>query len=198
MKKDLFRKGWMTVAVLAFGALVPGVASADASLSCPTQQFSQPFASLGDTNQYSLLPGESAGNFDGTGWQLTGGAKIVTTKLADGTVGQVLDLPNGAAAESPVTCVSSAYPTVRSMIADLSGVQGVDVKMQLNTGTWGAALDMGTEKNPSSGWAASRALQTHTQTITTTTPARFLLTGVTTAKGEYQVYNFYVDPRYIL
>ena len=75
--------------------------TAKATASCTAPALTSPFASLGDANQYALLPGESADNFTATGWLLGGGAKVVTTKLADGTTGSVLDLPAGAYAISP-------------------------------------------------------------------------------------------------
>ncbi len=196
MKKGLFRKVWMTVAVLTLGAVVPGVASADTSLTCPTQVLSQPFLSSGDSNQYTLLPGESADNFAGTGWSLSSTAKILTSTLADGTSGQVLDLPSGASALSPVTCVSSAYPTIRSMLSDVSGSAGVTVQMQLYVnGSWKAPTTMGAMRATSSAWAVTNTLQIHSASITGTTPARFLLLA---GKGEYRVYNLYADPRYMV
>jgi hypothetical protein len=43
------------------------------------------------------FPGRAGTNvFTGTGWTLSGGAKVVSATLADGTTGTVLDLPSGA------------------------------------------------------------------------------------------------------
>src|SRR5947209_15603384 len=75
--------------------------------ACTDPMLSQPFASAHDNRLYTLVPGESSGSFDGTGWQLSGGAQIVTTTLADGLTGTVLDLPSGATAVSPTMCVPS-------------------------------------------------------------------------------------------
>ena len=66
---------------------------------------------------YKLVPG---GSFeDGArGWTLTGGAKdrapAASRSAATGSVGSSsLDLPAGASAQSPFTCVNAAYPTFR-------------------------------------------------------------------------------------
>ena len=67
----------------------------------------KPLLSFGDSNWYTLTPGESLDNFDGGGWTLTGGAQIQTTDLADGQTGSVLDLPSGSTAVSPTICVDS-------------------------------------------------------------------------------------------
>src|SRR5579859_3559943 len=119
--KGLFRNGSVTVvAVLALAAMLPGAASASTGLTlaattqltCPSQQFGQPFLGWGDSNWYTLLPGESADNFLGTGWRLYGNASFGAAKLQDGSVGHVLDLGFQGEAVSPVTCVNSAYPSV--------------------------------------------------------------------------------------
>src|ERR1700748_2510925 len=67
---------------------------------CMSPLLTQPFSGAKDSNWYTLMPGESSGGFDGTGWTLSGGAKIVTTTEADGSTGTVLDLPSGSTAVS--------------------------------------------------------------------------------------------------
>ena len=81
----------------------------------------QPFAPLTDTNYYAPLPGESWDGFSATGWSLSGGAKVVSTKLADGTTGTALDLPASANAVSPSMCITSDYPSARGQIRSVSG-----------------------------------------------------------------------------
>jgi hypothetical protein len=193
----------MTVgATLAAGALMPALASAD-TLSCSSsqQQFSQPFSEFGDSNQYVLLSGSNPDSFDPTGWSLSGGATVVSAAVADGTHGQVLDLPAKSQAVSPALCVDPSYPDLRSMTAQLAGTQGVYVQVQFETANgWGSALAMGYDKNTTGtpGFAASRELQIHTSTLTGMVPARFVFTGGSNATGaaqEYQVYRVAVDPR---
>lgn len=119
MKKFLFSRRLIGLGVVlgTFAALPLGVASAAPAPSapCPDEQFSQPFLSFGDSRSYTLAPGESADNFDGTGWVLSGGATIRTTTLDDGSTGEVLDLPAGSTAVSPAMCVSTGYPFGRMM-----------------------------------------------------------------------------------
>ena len=88
------------------------------SAKCQTGQglLTQPFLPFGDTNWYALPGGETYDNFNATGWTLSGGANIVSTKLYDGTKGYVLDMPKGAKAVSPTFCVSSNYPTAKAMV----------------------------------------------------------------------------------
>ena len=113
------------MAIAAFAAAPASAATTnplDTSM-CSNPTLSQPFLSVGDHNWYTLMPGESADSFAGGGWTLSGGAKIVTTKLADGTTGSVLDLPSGLKAVSPVICVTSAYPTARTTVRNGSMVR---------------------------------------------------------------------------
>ena len=96
-----------------FAAVTGGSAQAatlvkTSACSQPSYSFSQPFSTVKDANWYTLAPGENVDSFDGTGWTLSGGAKLVTTTLADGTTGTVPDLPTGATAVSPPMCVSAA------------------------------------------------------------------------------------------
>ena len=95
-------------------------ASAKATLintdSCDNAPLTQPFAPWGDSNSYKAVPG---GDFEGSlaGWKLTGGAHVVAGSEPFGATGSVgrssLDLPAGASAQSPYTCVDFAYPTFR-------------------------------------------------------------------------------------
>jgi hypothetical protein len=94
------------VLLAAFAAAPSQAAVPDAS-TCSTQAFSQPFLSAGDSNWYTLVPGQSSGSFDGAGWTLSAGARVVSTTLADGSTASVLDLPSGSKAVSPTICVTS-------------------------------------------------------------------------------------------
>src|SRR5438477_9933584 len=123
MKQDFFARRFVGLGVaVASLALFPGQAAA---ATCPNSLFSQPLLSFGDAGWYTLAPGESVDNFAGTGWSLSGGARIVTTTLADGARGAVLDLPAGGAAVSPPTCVTNDYPTARALVRNVTGGWGV-------------------------------------------------------------------------
>src|SRR5207344_2080783 len=69
-----------------------------------------------DSDAYELLPG---GDFEGAsvGWTLSGGAKLAPESEPHGATGSVgshsLNLPAGASAQSPFTCVNASYPSFR-------------------------------------------------------------------------------------
>src|SRR5581483_5297374 len=110
----------MTVALALFGICGASAASA-ATTTCTDPPLTQPFLSFGDSNWYSLTGGESYDSFNGSGWTLSRGASLVNTTLYDGTSGSVLDLPYGAQAISPPTCVNNLYPYLRTMVRSYGG-----------------------------------------------------------------------------
>lgn len=162
--------------------------------SQPDYAFSQPFTSVKDSSWYTLAPGQSPDSFDGTGWTLTGGAQLVTTTLADGSTGTVLDLPAGATAVSPPMCVSAAYPAARTDVRDLVGPPSIHLFVAYtNTPSWEKPAAAGTIPGNTS-WSDSPPLQLHPGGLYGWQQEVFTLTnGV---KGTHaQVYDFYVDPR---
>jgi hypothetical protein len=185
----LFRKGCVTAgAVIALAAAAPSIASAD---PCPNNPLSQPFLAWGDTNQYTLLPGESVDNVSGDGWELWRGANLVTTSLEDGQVGQVLDMPAGSVVVTPPMCVNaSSYPMARTMVNDVSGNEGVAVYVAYDGGGW--PFSAGMIKNTVAGWAPSKPIMLHAGEIRGEHTLRLILVSY---GGEYQLYNFYIDPR---
>ena len=80
MKKCLFSLRALALGGLAaaFAAVPAQAASTSVDTStCSNPLLTQPFLSAKDSNWYTLLPGETPGNFDGAGWTLSGGAKVV-------------------------------------------------------------------------------------------------------------------------
>jgi hypothetical protein len=120
MKLHLFsRRGVLgTIALVTAVTALPAVPAQAALISttaCDNSALTQPFARWGDTNPYKLAPG---GSFESaSGWSLSGGAKIVSGSEPYGVTGSVgkssLYLPAGSSAQSPLTCVNAAYPTLR-------------------------------------------------------------------------------------
>jgi hypothetical protein len=159
----------------------------------PFYTFSQPFSAVKDTNWYTLAPGQRVNSFDGTGWTLRGGAKLVTTTLADGSVGTVLDLPAGATAVSPPMCVSADYPTARAQVRDLVGAPSIHLFVQYtNTPSWQQPSAAGVFAGQAQ-WVNSQPLNLHPGNLFGWQEEVFTLTGG--ARGtDAQVYNFYVDP----
>ena len=206
MTQGLFnrRLGGMTgmLAVLVAG-LVAGPAAAkptppaqtliDTSM-CSDPLLSQPFVSSNDTNWYTLAPGETADNFDGGGWTLSGGAQIITTQLADGQTGSVLDLPSGSTAVSPSICVESDYPTARTMVQNGKGANIAFAVSYAGTPSWDKPQPAGGIKGSGTGWSLSNPFQVHPGNLPGWQLVRFTLTANGKA-NDAQIYNFYIDPR---
>lgn len=180
------------LAVLTAGPALAATTTASAS-ACTMPALSQPFASYGDSSEYAFVPGETLNSFAGTGWTLTGGAKIVTTALAGGTTGEVLDIPSGAQAVSPPMCVQSDYPNARMMIDEIVGHAGVTVLASYAGAA--APVNAGTVHDQTLGaWSMSGQLHTHPGTLAGWQLVQFtLMPGG--ASGESRIYNFCVDPR---
>jgi len=197
MRKDLFNGRKLGICG-AFAVLLSGLAAGPAladqnQAPCSVPQLSQPFAAAGDLNAYMLAPGQAADNFNGSGWTLSGGAQIVTTQLADGQTGQVLDLPSRSQAVSPTFCVRSNFPTARAMVNAVTGNEGVQVSVS-NNRTGGGAIGVGVLKPSQPGWTISDPFDTGASTAFGQQQVQFTFTAAGTS-SEYQVYDFYVDPR---
>jgi len=120
----------------------------------------------------------------------------VTTTLADGQKGTVLDLPKNAYAVSPSLCIDSMYPQARTMIKDVSAVNGVHVYVSYNSnGQWAAPIVNASVPGTGPVWSVSPPIVIQSSGLTSAVPAQFLLVGGST--GETEVYDFYVDPRMI-
>ena len=91
--------------------------------ACNPSALSQPFARWLDFANYELAPG---GDFESSTWTLTGRAELVAGSepyAATGTLGSsALSLPAGSSAQSPLTCVDAAYPSIRFFIAGKGSV----------------------------------------------------------------------------
>jgi hypothetical protein len=83
--------------------------------SCVDPEVAAHLSPFGDQRSYFLAPG---GDFEAgtTGWQLSGGARVVGGNEPFGVLGggaSSLQLPAGGSATSPVFCVDLNYPTFR-------------------------------------------------------------------------------------
>jgi hypothetical protein len=161
---------------------------------CSAPQLTQPFLFAKDNNFYSLMPGEEPSSFTGEGWELRNGAKIVTTTVA-GQATHVLDLPSGSEAISPTICVTNLYPTARTMVRNVKGSEGVFTYVSYEaTHTWEAPKNTGQVHGQASEWSASGAINLQPNNTSGWQRLRMILVpgGKT---SEFQVYDFYVDPR---
>jgi hypothetical protein len=199
MRKYLFSSPLVSIlgvlACLWIAAPAEAVSTGVNTSECAPGAFSQPFLSLNDTNFYTLLSGQTAAGFAGTGWQLSGGAKIVTTTLPNGTTGTVLDLPSGSQAVSPRTCVTSEYPTARAYVRDVTGSEGVFFYVSYEgTKTWEQPKNTGQIHGNNTSWAASDPVNLQPENTSGWQPARItLIPGGKTS--NFEVYDLYLDPR---
>ena len=177
--------------------LAPAALPAQASLipltSCTAGALSQPFAQWGDYAHYSLSPGGDFESSDpkGSAWTLGGGARIVggsETYAATGKLGaSSLSLPALASAESPPTCVDTAYPTIRFFVSG-SGAAAVSIVYDGIPIPTGVVVTAG-------NW-------TPTPVLLTTAPLWGLLSGgsanvsleITGLTGSPRVDDVFVDP----
>jgi hypothetical protein len=189
----VFGVGAFAGPAMAASTSVPAVSlwtSTDTS-ACSAPTLSQPFLAIRDSNEYTLAPGESPDNLTGTGWTLSAGAKIVQAPLADGRTGSVLDLPSGATAISPHMCVTDDYPTARTLVRDVVGSQGVQMGVSYAGGT---EQTVGQVHGQQAAWTSSNPFNVHPGNRAGWQLAQFIfVAGGKTS--DFQIYDFYVDPR---
>jgi hypothetical protein len=185
--------GFSTIIALATLAtvLLPA-AAAQADIidlsACNLSPLSQPFAPWLDPASYELAPG---GDFESSGWSLTGGATRVPGSerfAATGTLGsRSLSLPAGATAQSPATCVDAAYPTVR-FFASGTGLVAVSVvygNLVLPAGVVVAA----------GGWSPTLVSLTSSALVALTSDGSAQVSlRLTTLAGDVRVDDVFVDP----
>jgi hypothetical protein len=182
-----------TVAALgAFCAVAMPVSAAQADLidlsACNIATLSQPFLPWLDPSSYELAPG---GDFESAGWSLAGGAQRVPGSepfAATGTLGSwSLDLPAGASAESPATCVDAAYPTIR-FFTEGTGLLEVNVVYGNVTLPAGVDLVVG-------GWAPSPVMLTESALVALASDGSAQVSiQLNALAGDVRVDDVFVDP----
>jgi hypothetical protein len=189
----------LTTLGLALLGGAPASAALISTSSCDSAPLTQPFAPWGDLNLYKLVPGATFEN-GAPGWSLINGAAVTAGSEPFGATGLVgnasLDLPAGASAQSPFTCVNAAYPSLRffartnglasTMLVQvvytepLVGEVVVPVGAIAVSGNWAPSLPMLTAS------AVTGLLDGGTAQVA----LRF--TGLT---GDSQIDDVFVDPR---
>jgi hypothetical protein len=177
---------------------VPAQAALVNAGACNEAGLSQPFLRWGDASSYELVPG---GDFEGSlaGWNLSGGARRVAGSEPYGAAGSVgsssLDLPSGATAQSPFTCVDAAYPTFRFFAHDDSLLASVLVQVVYQT-------PVGTVAVPLGAVALSGAWQPTLPMLTGSVVFGALSNGTaqvalrfSALAGTSQIDDVFVDPR---
>ena len=202
----IVRKQRIVTRLLPLAGAIAGVvafagtaATAEAALAgaCNTSPLSQPFAAWGDNNPYELAPGGDFQN-GAPGWKLAGGAKIVSG--GDPFVTQAtpmsLQLPAGASAQSPYTCVNLSYPTFRLFARNLGANANIQVSLLYNNLVLGIIpLTVGTVTT-TPNWAPSGQLSTAALlgTLTSLGNAQISL-RFTAVGGPAQLDHLFIDPR---
>jgi hypothetical protein len=182
------------IAAVALGA-TPALADPTSIATCSTPTLYQPFMALNDRNFYTLAPGGTFDEPTGSGWQFTGGARIVQTTQPDGTVAGVLDVPSKASAVSPVLCITSAYPTARLWVRNLVGSEGVFFYVSYNTnGTWTTPKNTGQFHGNQKAWTLSNPMNVQPSNTFGWQQVRFTFIAGGNA-SRFQVNDFWVDPR---
>ncbi|MGO9899031.1 MAG: hypothetical protein ACLP0J_04920 [Solirubrobacteraceae bacterium] len=184
--------------LLATGAAASASADPSAAASgCSAAAVSQPFLGFGDTNYYTLAPGQAPDYFNGGGWTLSGGARIAPMDMMDGIEGKVMFLPAGGQAVSPPICVDSEYPTARALIASTPGNSvGVTVSYPGLLPIFPRVAFSGAIGSSAEVWQLSSPLQVHPGNLPGWQLVRFTFTD--TAVGvntDSLIYDFYIDPR---
>jgi hypothetical protein len=132
----IFIRGWKIsrIALAALGAwLGLMVLAAGAQAACNYPNAEQVFSKYGDNAYYELAP-DGGLEGGGTGWELSGGAALVTgdeTSAVNDTADQVeLSIPFGATAISPRFCVDETTPHFRLMTIN-NGKQDTKLKVKV-------------------------------------------------------------------
>lgn len=189
-------------AVVAFLAATPAVALAGptptggtSAPTCNAPALAEVYSWAQDTNWYAPVPNENWDSMSASGWTLSGGAKIISTTLADGLKGNVLDLPSGSKATTPQLCISNSYPFGRSEMKNVKGTQGVNISVSyLGAKGWGANLPSGSATGTSTVWSLPSPFTIPQSNVTGWQYAKFTFTAAGSS-SEYQLSNLYIDPR---
>jgi hypothetical protein len=179
-------------AVLGAIAVVGPLSAAQADVvdlgTCNAAALTQPFTRWLDPSSYELAPG---GDFESSNWTLDRQAQIVPGSepyAATGTLGaSSLSLPAGSSAESPVTCVDAAYPTVRFFIAGTGSVAVSVISGGLDVPA-GIAVASG-------GWQPTPIMLTNSALLAAASGGTAQVSlQLTALSGDPQVDDVFIDP----
>ena len=163
-------------------------------LQCKEAVLTQPFLYVGDTNWYTLAPGQAPDKFEGKGWTLSGGTSLKTVIVEDGKTGTVLDLPSGSTAVSPNFCITKEYPTARAIVRNVIGSEGVSFNVSyLGTASWLTPKNTGQVHGSGTAWTPVTPVNMQPYGVEGWQVVKLTLVPGGT-KSDFQLYNLYIDP----
>jgi hypothetical protein len=190
--RRLISTGGIACSVGVAALVSPIVSGAKADLlnlnTCNASALTQPFARWLDFSQYEAAPG---GDFENPSWTLTGGAQLVAGSepyAATGTPGSSsLSLPAASSAQSPLTCVDAAYPTIRFFIAG-KGLVAVSIVDGSTVIPAGVAVALG-------GWSPTPVMLTSSAVLGALSGGTAQVSvNLTALAGDPQIDDVFVDP----
>jgi hypothetical protein len=180
MKRTLVGRLGLGIGVVVAAVGLP-VSGAQAATSCSTP-----------VRTNSLLPGESGDSFSGIGWALRGSAKVTVTRLADGAMGPVLDLPPRSSATSPVVCAPAGTQSARMLTRSVgaASAHGSIYGVLSGIGTPASGLSILSVPSWTSAYLVGIAPRLLAPAMMTVTIAN------TGSAGDMQLYNLFIDPQF--
>ena len=189
-----------------WAALPAAAAQAATATTCPETTLVQPFAKTEEKEKlkpgyYSLVSG---GDFEAgeAAWTLSGGAKVASggaTSPLTGVVGKnSLDLPSGATAASPLTCVEPTDRTFRFLVRYEGVAATVLVKAVYENSSAKTKTSVSLSKSLtlSSSWAASPIFETGVPSSSMVSgSSAHLSISFTALTGTARIDDVYLDPK---
>jgi hypothetical protein len=186
------------LAVLTAAAALAANAGASPLGGCSDADLERPFQQFGDNNQYMLVP---EGDFEsGTGWILTGGARIVAGNEPFAVHGpnerRSLLLSPGTSATSRPICLALALPSLRFFARATPGaIMKVETIYQDAAGTRRVA-EFARFGASSSWWATPPLCFLVNAAVPVSADGTMIVSfRFTAVTGGWQIDDVYVDPR---
>jgi hypothetical protein len=178
----------------------------DSVISCTRPMLSTRLAALGDRRSYFTAPGADFESSSMAGWQLSGGASLVSGNESFHVLGAnhatSLRLPPGASATSPSFCIDLDYPTFRffAQQAQAAADAGLQVDVIYPDVAKKNVLVAATVKAPgATAWTLAKDVPLRPQTAGKATGWRRVAlrfsVPVTKKGGDWRVDDVLVDPR---
>ena len=172
-------------------------AGATTATTCSTTALTEPFGRWSDHNLYELAPG---GSFEGSlsGWLLQAGAQRVSGSESFGVTGSVgsysLQLPRGAVAVSPPTCVTAAYPSLRLFTRTSTPGTKLTVSVIYPKGAGTVTVPVAVVY-PGSSWQPTVPISTGSMMgLLLAGPTSNMSLQFTTTLGSAQIDDIFIDP----